>query len=239
MYSSECSGKHFLFVLFELHCAFYNRVDGVIFADTSTNTWSELATALTNDNVAWDDFSSTVYFYAESFCVRITTQLSGATRLSMRHKLRIFCNNGTKTLYHAASRWSSYAYYGIVNVMETAEETEKKQLKHIEKSTFVLFFGALVVHALVWAMLFWKLPPTDATLFLHYNIYFGVDLTGGWNGLLWIPLTGATILVMNVVLLLAMKAVPRVLQHVVAIMTLLLQLVVLSALWLVVYINLA
>lgn len=122
--------------------------------------------------------------------------------------------------------------------METAEKSQKKQLKHIEKSTFVLFLGAILAHGLVWASLFWKLPPTDATLFLHYNIYFGVDLTGGWNGLLWIPLTGAAILVMNIVLLLALKPLPRVLQHIVAIMTFLLQLVVLSALWLVIYINL-
>ncbi len=56
--------------------------------------------------------------------------------------------------------------------------------------------GVLLL-ALSWALLLWKVPYTDGQVLLHYNIYFGVDLVGPWKQLLWMPLSGSVILLLN------------------------------------------
>ena len=53
---------------------------------------------------------------------------------------------------------------------------------------------------MVWAWLLWNIRPQDESLFLHYNILFGVDLIGSWGQIFYIPLVGAIIFVVNFLL---------------------------------------
>lgn len=67
----------------------------------------------------------------------------------------------------------------------------------------VIFFSlvfAILVNAGLWAALFWTVTPTDVPIILHYNIYFGVDVIGGWKSLFFMPTLAAVLLFLNVVL---------------------------------------
>ncbi|MBI2416066.1 MAG: hypothetical protein HYV33_05415 [Candidatus Kerfeldbacteria bacterium] len=51
-----------------------------------------------------------------------------------------------------------------------------------------------------WLALYWFIPPTSDLVPLHYTIYFGVDLVGEWYQLLYMPLSGTVILLLNGIL---------------------------------------
>lgn len=63
--------------------------------------------------------------------------------------------------------------------------------------TVSVFVIALLLNTAAWGLLFWKLPPTDNQVFLHYNTYFGVDKAGPWRQLLLIPISGTVIVALN------------------------------------------
>ncbi len=102
---------------------------------------------------------------------------------------------------------------------------------------WVLLGCSLVVNGLAWGVILWKLPQTDATIFLHYNIYYGVDLTGRWHEVFYIPGSGAVILLLNAAVLWFTKALGAVLRTMVLAVTLGLELAVLLASVLVVLLN--
>lgn len=56
---------------------------------------------------------------------------------------------------------------------------------------------SVVANAGVWFWLFWNIPPQDSPVFLHYNILFGVDLIGDWWKIIYIPLTGLLLILLN------------------------------------------
>lgn len=56
---------------------------------------------------------------------------------------------------------------------------------------------ALVVNLIIWLWLLINFPPTGDTVFLHYNMLFGVDLIGTWWKLLFMPLSGLGIILVN------------------------------------------
>lgn len=96
---------------------------------------------------------------------------------------------------------------------------------------------ALVFNAAIWALLFWQLPPTDATLLLHYNVYFGVDLSGAWNQLLWLPGSGLVIIVLNAVIAVSQRQVDRFMVSILSTCSALYQAMLLGALLLIVLLN--
>jgi hypothetical protein len=58
---------------------------------------------------------------------------------------------------------------------------------------------AIVLNIALWIWLFIQFPPTSDTVFLHYNVLFGVDLIGAWWRVLWVPILGAFIILLNTV----------------------------------------
>jgi hypothetical protein len=52
--------------------------------------------------------------------------------------------------------------------------------------------------SLIW--LLWQIGPREELIFLHYNILFGVDLIGPWFRILFIPIFGFGIIVINTLL---------------------------------------
>lgn len=64
--------------------------------------------------------------------------------------------------------------------------------------------SALIFYVLIWLIVLIKIYPLSRELdfiFLHYNIYFGVDLVGVWHKIFLIPGTGAVFFLINSVLI--------------------------------------
>lgn len=70
----------------------------------------------------------------------------------------------------------------------------KTQQKKVVWTLTLLFY---MLNILSWILIFWKQPYTEETILLHYNIFFGIDLTGSWRQLLWIPGSGLVIAIVN------------------------------------------
>ncbi|MCX6746127.1 MAG: hypothetical protein NTX00_03870 [Candidatus Parcubacteria bacterium] len=66
------------------------------------------------------------------------------------------------------------------------------------------FIFSLLLNLVIWFILYWKLHPlsysaeTDyGQIYLHYNIYFGIDNIGSWYGAFIIPILGLFIILFN------------------------------------------
>lgn len=69
-------------------------------------------------------------------------------------------------------------------------ETESKSVEPTTNEDFsripsgrlevVLLVAAVVANIASWTLVLWKIPYRADTVILHYNIYFGVDLSGPW-----------------------------------------------------------
>ncbi|MCF6276587.1 MAG: hypothetical protein L3J07_01925 [Candidatus Magasanikbacteria bacterium] len=59
---------------------------------------------------------------------------------------------------------------------------------------------SLLVNIFMWFWLLYVLGPQQDPIFLHYNILFGVDLIGEWWNILYLPITGIFILIINFIL---------------------------------------
>jgi hypothetical protein len=67
----------------------------------------------------------------------------------------------------------------------------------------VIFFSiilAILTNIGLWVALFRTVVPTDSSIILHYNIYFGVDAVGNWKSLFFMPFLAAVLLLLNLVL---------------------------------------
>ncbi|MDP3244544.1 MAG: hypothetical protein Q8M83_02695 [bacterium] len=60
-----------------------------------------------------------------------------------------------------------------------------------------LFILAAFLNVASWLSLMWQINAKHATFFLHYTVYFGVDWTGQWYKIFFVPLVGLLILLGN------------------------------------------
>lgn len=65
---------------------------------------------------------------------------------------------------------------------------------------FITAAGALCLNIAVWVWLLIEIRPQTEPVFLHYNILFGVDYVGGWWQVLYLPISGLTIIIVNMVM---------------------------------------
>ncbi len=63
-----------------------------------------------------------------------------------------------------------------------------------------LLIASFFINIADWAALAFFIRPVDFPIILHYNVYFGVDIIGGWWQAYFLPFTGAVILLVNAVL---------------------------------------
>jgi len=56
---------------------------------------------------------------------------------------------------------------------------------------------ALLINIGEWLYLWFKIPRTSGTIFLHYNIFFGIDLIGSWYQIYIMPLSALSIILIN------------------------------------------
>ncbi len=59
----------------------------------------------------------------------------------------------------------------------------------------LVFIG--VANLANWAALKIFIQPVDLPIILHYNVYFGVDMLGGWKNLFLLPATGLILFLIN------------------------------------------
>jgi hypothetical protein len=61
---------------------------------------------------------------------------------------------------------------------------------------WLLLFG-LIANAADWAILGLLMNRVDADVILHYNVYFGVDMLGGWKLVFVMPAVGLVLYLIN------------------------------------------
>ncbi len=54
-----------------------------------------------------------------------------------------------------------------------------------------------LLHAATWIWLLVNIHPQEEPIFLHYNTLFGVDLVGEWWHIVFIPITGLFLFLIN------------------------------------------
>lgn len=62
---------------------------------------------------------------------------------------------------------------------------------------FWLLTANLALNIASWVVLAIFVQPVDSNIILHYNVYFGVDLTGGFRQVFFLPLIGLVLLTVN------------------------------------------
>lgn len=105
------------------------------------------------------------------------------------------------------------------------------------RATRNLFIACVALNTISWIVLFWKIPKTDDTIFLHYNIYYGIDLTGAWAELFWMPVSGLAILFLNIVLLYSFKQLDQLIRFIILSTTAVFELMIVLASVLIVLLN--
>ena len=63
--------------------------------------------------------------------------------------------------------------------------------------TLVPLIISVLLNSFVWFWILWHIGPTEELVFLHYTVLFGVDFIGPWWNLLYIPITGLAIILIN------------------------------------------
>jgi len=69
-----------------------------------------------------------------------------------------------------------------------------------DKLILVMLIGALAINIANWIVLALLVRDVDFPIILHYNVYFGVDLTGNWKQSFYLPIIGLVLLLVNWVL---------------------------------------
>jgi len=65
---------------------------------------------------------------------------------------------------------------------------------------FITTVVSLCMNVATWVWLLIEIRPQTDPVFLHYNILFGVDYVGEWWQVLYLPISGLVIIVVNAVM---------------------------------------
>ncbi len=102
-----------------------------------------------------------------------------------------------------------------------------KYLKN--KWVAITLSSGVIMNAANWFLIVRKVGPTEELVYLHYNIYFGVDLIGRWYQLYIMPFIGTLIIALNAYIgFILFKREPRIAKLILSI-NLFLQIVLVTA----------
>lgn len=65
------------------------------------------------------------------------------------------------------------------------------------RPNLIISILAFLLNVASWVWILLEIRPQEETLFLHYNILFGVDYIGEWWKVLFLPITGLLIFIIN------------------------------------------
>ena len=69
------------------------------------------------------------------------------------------------------------------------------------KFIFVITVFNIVFNVCLWLLFIWRLKPQPDPIFLHYNIYYGIDLIGEWwKAYFFLPGSGLLFFLINYIL---------------------------------------
>lgn len=91
----------------------------------------------------------------------------------------------------------SFSQHQSGRTVQARRQTTLTRVRFTPKWVWGILVLALALNAAMWGYIFWQFPPTDAVVFLHYTIYFGVDLTGSWWRILLMPITGLVVILLH------------------------------------------
>lgn len=109
----------------------------------------------------------------------------------------------------------------------------------VVKITFIL---SLLINAVIWLALYFKLYPFSymtefGQIFLHYNVYFGIDNIGQWYMPFIIPILGLFIILFNNILAYIFYLREKIIAYILLISQTVLHLVLLAAAIFVILLN--
>lgn len=104
------------------------------------------------------------------------------------------------------------------------------------RNRVILFglFSGLIINIGVWLYLALKVKSQSDPIFLHYNIYFGVDLIGEWYQIFIMPLTGLIIYFINLYFSYIIYRREKIISYSIISLTAVIQLIILLASFLIV-----
>jgi len=100
-----------------------------------------------------------------------------------------------------------------------------------------LFITSFLLNIGLWAGLSFLFRPQEEPIFLHYNIFFGIDLIGPWWKIFYLPITGLVILLLNTGFSAASYKEDKALSFMVMIMTVVFHLLLFAGAFLTVQLN--
>ncbi|OGH94976.1 MAG: hypothetical protein A2538_04785 [Candidatus Magasanikbacteria bacterium RIFOXYD2_FULL_41_14] len=96
---------------------------------------------------------------------------------------------------------------------------------------------AVFIQIFMWWYILSSVHPGGEQVFLHYNIVFGIDLIGNWQKLLYLPLGGLLILLVNYLVSWLFYSQDKFLARLLSVWSVLAQLFLALAVWLIVGLN--
>lgn len=124
----------------------------------------------------------------------------------------------------------------IIAKIKNIFTTRKYFLKN--KKILILFFSSLFLNLISWVYIFLNIKMQSDPIFLHYNIYYGVDLIGNWYQIyIYIPLISIVILFINFLISYILFKRSIVLSYLVLSLNIFLQMLTLTSTYLIVQQN--
>lgn len=90
---------------------------------------------------------------------------------------------------------------------------------------------------IIWLLLGYYIQPSEYPIPLHYNIYFGIDLTGSYRSVFNLPIIGLLIILINAFLSIWLYSKDRLISYILLLTALVVQIFVLIGAATVIYIN--
>ena len=96
------------------------------------------------------------------------------------------------------------------------------------------FFISILINLITWVAMYLKLHPFSyiteyGQIYLHYNIYFGIDNIGMWYMAFIIPLLGLVVIILNNLLAYIFYLKEKIVSHILVISMTFLQIILLAA----------
>lgn len=107
------------------------------------------------------------------------------------------------------------------------------------KSKLNIWFWIITLffNLLIWIYIYFKIKPQVEPIFLHYNIYFGIDLIGKWYRIYLFPLSGLLILIINIIFSSFVFKKEKVISNFICLITIAFQIIIFLSVFLIVQQN--
>ncbi|MFA6098503.1 MAG: hypothetical protein WCV50_00295 [Patescibacteria group bacterium] len=102
------------------------------------------------------------------------------------------------------------------------------------KANIIFFILQIAINCATSLYIYQNIKPSEQPIYLHYNIYFGVDLIGNWYQMYILPLVGFIVILINAIITLFIYKKSKILTNLINSLTAILLLFVLLSAFLVV-----